>query len=104
MVVMSSAEDEMADFERYEHSVLEVSQQLVGFISGTFCGLSQDQMFVRAAWLDWRIADAQWRPSRFGVGEEHEYEAIARDLARAALRCFRANCEHGGVSTMRAVK
>lgn len=90
----------MSDFERYEHSVLEVSQELVGFISGTFGGLSQSQMYARAAWLDWRIADAQWRPSRFGVGEEHEYDAIVRDLARAALRCFRANCGYGGVSNL----
>jgi hypothetical protein len=38
----------MSDFERYEHSVLDVSSQLVGFISGTFSGLAQDQMYVRA--------------------------------------------------------
>lgn len=86
----------MTAFARYEHSVLGVSQELVGFISGTFGGLSQDQMFARAAWLDWRIADPQWSPSRFGTGEEHEYEAIVRDLARAALRCFRANRGDGG--------
>lgn len=73
----------MSEFERYEHSVLDVSSQLVGFISGTFGGLSQDQMYTRAAWLDWRIADAQWRPSRFGTGEEHEYEAIVRETSPA---------------------
>ncbi len=88
----------MSGFERYDHSVLDVSSKLVGFFSGTFGELSQGQMFALAAWLDWRIADEQWTASRFGSGEEHDYEAIVRELARAALRCFRANCGNGGIS------
>ena len=83
----------MSTFERYEHSVLEVSQQLVGFISGTFDGLSQEEMYARAAWLEWRVEE--WEVSRFGLREEHDYQDTVRALARAALRCFRANCGHG---------
>lgn len=68
----------------HEYSVIDVATALHGTVTGSFGGLTKEQLDERAAWLQKQLA--RWQPSTLAYSSK--YDACVYALAREALLLY----------------
>lgn len=74
----------MNDFQKYEHSVLDVIATLNSEQKGTLEGLFPEERMRLVAWLRWRVGDGVWDTCAYNRRRERIDDHI-RELARLIL-------------------